>query len=1446
MATNGKRTVRRRASVSHGVGGSDAVRVAVRVRPFNSRELHSAARCVVEMKGSQTILQDPSGTRQPRPFTFDYSYWSFDGFETQPDGTIVKKADNYADQETVYRDLGKDAVKDAMDGYNAAIFAYGQTGAGKSFTMVGYNANEGIIPRLTRDLFRETAISRASPVGDAASSPARPSNNNNNNNNGPSGAPQGSHSGGIEYQVTFSMLEIYNERITDLLSSAGGELKLRQHPKQGFYVQGLQKVAVSSYDDVRKRMDLGVRNRTTAATTMNETSSRSHMVVTLHVKQIFLNTSGESTTKYSDIHLVDLAGSERAEASAAVSDRLKEGAAINQSLSTLGNVISALAERGAGRTDVVVPYRNSALTKLLHNALGGNSKTNMIAAISPAAINYEETLSTLRYADRAKQIRNKAVVNESPTDKLIRELREENARLMAVLSEGGMTPEQLAEVRADKQLLGREVADLETQWSKQLEAARQEWEQQLSLDDNLLALAQQSEIQADAHLSNINPDPQLSHVIKHVLPEGVTMVARLDNMDEETLDEHSDLFADVDHILEMSGPSIQQRHCKLERKGTQVVLTPEPVGGHSIGGGGDGATNSGGAGNGGVTSEDVQVRVNGEVVAPGHARALQHLDRVVFGPGQAYLYFAEQSARESDTVADVQNYDYDFVQMEIASAQGLGQFLRASTNLSMDPDTQRLRQALVAVAPMVTTANAISAELKRGVRFEIVVKTGTTHALNDKSKEVLVQVTDTTTGFVWRWDRAKFVNRCELMKMMFNERQKEQRERRGSQLRQSLERKQQANKHRAMHPGTISEDGAVNGSSGDGGGGVGAGRKAKAAGRGKGGGGKKSKSSSVLPSALSSSSSAATATTSSSKPNGGGAGYAKIHSSSSSSSTGGAANGGKGKAPRRANSYSSALQAKKDQHKQQQQQHAVAQREHTNSGDELFGMHTARATAIATAVSGTSPVLSSPSPTPPAGVSSNTTTNNSASAHANDPFWDPPEDLFLGSSFVYLQPLAFGVGVDETLPVTDYRGLTVALLDVHVSLCDHGGKTLPDFALVQDPSDFADRRVDVLVRIDRARDVEWVQQDTTRGVACRYRFYTDAKKRTTREVYRSPQAAEFAYSKQFTIRTCSPNFVNYLKTNVLVLELWGKQGDGTTKLRRQHTGGLLSATMSLPGSSSSSSSSRRGGGGGTGGGGDGSNDRRNVRGKWTAAAATALSSSARAGDGAAFGGEVKSGRAMPEMRRKGETGARFASTQGKKTKTKGSRSVSVGDDSGAVNDSGLRSGVGSAIGEGRDDGDGGDDDGGGDGDGGSSRDPVARDFERQMDAVVMEAMWLEEKRRLQAVIEDLQQEVEFLQIEKGQLEKEMSVIVLEKTRTSSSLEKDSLHDVVDAFTTKHRNLHRRLNKAMRTNKKADTDAIAQELQAECDGLEAVANQITRQMMTVLTDVRSTITHISRS
>jgi hypothetical protein len=315
-------------------------------------------------------------------FTFDSSFWSHDTSDPY-----------YATQEDVYNSLGEEFLDHNFEGYHTCIFAYGQTGSGKSYTMMGTPGQPGLIPRTCEDLFERIAQAHLETPN-------------------------------ISYNVRVSYFEVYNEHVRDLLMPVTANqppyyLKIRESPTEGPYVKDLTEVPVRNIGEILRYMRVGDASRTTASTKMNDTSSRSHAVFTIMLKQIHHDMETDETTERSSrIRLVDLAGSERAKSTEATGQRLREGSNINKSLTTLGRVIAALADpkqqqtpkkRGAQR-DAVVPYRDSILTWLLKDSLGGNSKTAMIACISPS--DYDETLSTLRYADQAKRIRTRAVVNQ--------------------------------------------------------------------------------------------------------------------------------------------------------------------------------------------------------------------------------------------------------------------------------------------------------------------------------------------------------------------------------------------------------------------------------------------------------------------------------------------------------------------------------------------------------------------------------------------------------------------------------------------------------------------------------------------------------------------------------------------------------------------------------------------------------------------------------------------------------------------------------------------------------------------------------------------------------------------------------------------------------------------------------------------------------------------------
>ncbi|XP_074236294.1 kinesin-like protein KIF17 isoform X2 [Saimiri boliviensis] len=416
---------------------SEAVKVVVRCRPMNQRERELRCQPVVavDCARGQCCIQNPRAADEPpKQFTFDGAY----------------HVDHVTEQ--IYNEIAYPLVEGVTEGYNGTIFAYGQTGSGKSFTMQGLPdppSQRGIIPRAFEHVFESVQCAE-----------------------------------NTKFLVRASYLEIYNEDIRDLLGADTKQrLELKEHPEKGVYVKGLSMHTVHSVAQCERIMEAGWKNRSVGYTLMNKDSSRSHSIFTISIEISAVDEWGKDHLRAGKLNLVDLAGSERQSKTGATGERLKEATKINLSLSALGNVISALVD---GRCKHI-PYRDSKLTRLLQDSLGGNTKTLMVACLSPADNNYDETLSTLRYANRAKNIRNKPHINEDPKDALLREYQEEIKKLKAILTQQ-MSPSSLSAllssqappdpVQAEEKLLAPPVIQYDMEAEKQL--IREEYEERLA------------------------------------------------------------------------------------------------------------------------------------------------------------------------------------------------------------------------------------------------------------------------------------------------------------------------------------------------------------------------------------------------------------------------------------------------------------------------------------------------------------------------------------------------------------------------------------------------------------------------------------------------------------------------------------------------------------------------------------------------------------------------------------------------------------------------------------------------------------------------------------------------------------------------------------------------------------------------------------------------------
>uniref|UniRef100_A0A8C6B6C0 Kinesin-like protein KIF14 n=1 Tax=Monodon monoceros TaxID=40151 RepID=A0A8C6B6C0_MONMO len=524
------------------------VTVAVRVRPFSMREKSEETSQVVFLNGEEIAVEHPS-MRQVYSFVYDLSFWSVD--ECHP---------RFASQTAVYEALAAPLLEQAFEGFNTCLFAYGQTGSGKSYTMMGFSEEPGIIPRFCEGLFAEIARKQTQEVS---------------------------------YHLEMSFFEVYNEKIHDLLVCKGENgqrkqtLRVREHPASGPYIW----------------LELGNKRKATAATGMNDKSSRSHSVFTLVMTQTkteFVEGEELDHRIRSRINLVDLAGSERCSETQTSGERLKEGVSINKSLLTLGKVISALSEQASGKR-TFIPYRESVLTWLLKESLSGNSKTSMIATVSPAASSVEETLSTLRYATQARMIVNAARVNEDVSAKLIRDLKAEIEKLKAAQRNSqNIDPEryrlcrqEITSLRMKLYQQERDMAEMQRMWKEKLEQAEN---RKLQVTKELQKAG--ITFQMDNHLPNLvnlNEDPQLSEILLYMIKEGTTTVGKYK--------------PNSSRDIQLSGVLIADEHCTINNFDGTVSIIP---------------------------AGEAKTYVNGRLIL--EPTVLHHGDRVILG-GDHYFRF---------------------------------------------------------------------------------------------------------------------------------------------------------------------------------------------------------------------------------------------------------------------------------------------------------------------------------------------------------------------------------------------------------------------------------------------------------------------------------------------------------------------------------------------------------------------------------------------------------------------------------------------------------------------------------------------------------------------------------------------------------------------------------------------------------------------------------------
>eukprot|EP01012_Entosiphon_sulcatum_P049946 TRINITY_DN68692_c0_g1_i1.p1 TRINITY_DN68692_c0_g1~~TRINITY_DN68692_c0_g1_i1.p1 ORF type:complete len:899 (+),score=165.89 TRINITY_DN68692_c0_g1_i1:50-2746(+) len=656
----------------------EAVQVAVRMRVFNKRELEAASPRVVRMerqlRGSNTYIKNPQ-TGEEKKFNFDYSFQSHS--QTEPG------IGDYATQDTVFKDLGQPVMEAALEGRNVCLFAYGQTGAGKSFSMLGKQepGQEGIIPRTCCAIFDMVSANK-NPL--------------------------------YEYAVDIQVVEIYCEQVNDLLA----DRKLwppnghKPHLTDKGYIVDTVRKPCFAYADIESAFQFADRNRSVASHALNPESSRAHTIYTINYERKLRNEAGGKVveTVTARLNLVDLAGSERCELAGTSGQMLKEGNAINLSLTALGQCIKALSEHKKPN------FRDSNLTLLLKDSMT-NGKVVMIAALSPAAICYEESLSTLRFAERIKQVKIKVSKNVTldpvaDMKRAMEAMREQMQREIDALrgtggggGGGGGAPDP--EVAAMLQRQQEEAESMRIEYEKRLREMEETAQERLKRAEEIAQMQQHAlggaslkkkEDVSDPHLLNLHEDPRLAETLVYPLKEGITVIGRTNK--------------EAPPDLEFNGMGITKNHAKLEYSGGRVFLTP----GHRS-----------------------RTLINGKPTDT--TVELKHNTRVWLGNNYAFRFAFP--GKEADGEKFEEPPDYAFAESEIAENSSLEIASHATTLPS--GLSKRLSEAL----KKVEQANIITVDLGKKLEFEAKMFknriTGET--------EVAVKVVGNQGEMHWPWEK---------------------------------------------------------------------------------------------------------------------------------------------------------------------------------------------------------------------------------------------------------------------------------------------------------------------------------------------------------------------------------------------------------------------------------------------------------------------------------------------------------------------------------------------------------------------------------------------------------------------------------------------------------------------------------------------------------------------
>ncbi|CAL8093039.1 unnamed protein product [Orchesella dallaii] len=691
---------------------------------------------------SSTVgITNPDNPSDIHKFTFDNLFWSFDGYSEQADGYFAQEnrtvsEEIYCDQKQVYDEIGKEIVQNLWNGYNSTVFTFGESKSGKSWTLLGLGANKGFLPQTLTDLFKCVREKE-----------------------------KGFQQNGFSAEVRFTMAEIYNDRVKDLLPSSASSstkyknvAKIREHSKKGFYVEGLRPVLIVNHEDIQHRLEEGLINRATFLTSINATSANSMTVIAITLVQKSRNHRGDEVTRmatleFMDLPACDVLSSERESDESMDFICLSNPNIKANGIDKLSLCVDKLLEESIGKHSGAVPFHYHGISKLLKNALTGNSRTYMIVTLSPSETSFKNSLFALQFAEKVRMLNTSSAINEEVTSKLIRELKGESDRLKKLITLGEFEQCNYFTTQAGELLLlsplereafkRRVTEDMKAQIKeneKEIRNLQQPYEERLKafkIEKNDLGKKQENDRKNKCHIFNLNGDSQISGKIIHIIPLGTIDFGQVNKGKEN-------------HFLVLCGPGIRDVHGTFTYNSKDGKISIKPAG------------------------PNCKILVNEMLIQ--FDTILTNNDRISFGGNQIWVY---QNPKETwlEKYAFSYKLHYEYVSEELALKS------ECYRNLCQTgPPSDELQKELICLIPAIEDATAISEDLGQNFTMKPLILQPIDMLLREsntedsdkssyyesfksiKSSEILIKVQNSVDGTFYYWTTNKFYEQLEMLK----------------------------------------------------------------------------------------------------------------------------------------------------------------------------------------------------------------------------------------------------------------------------------------------------------------------------------------------------------------------------------------------------------------------------------------------------------------------------------------------------------------------------------------------------------------------------------------------------------------------------------------------------------------------------------------------------------